>query len=82
MLSQELQRVVGSHRSDLTVVGAMSDSLCQGVVPEDSLALGDKMAGLKAAYEALERNIVAWRRVLEDRLKQVSGLEMGREEVR
>ncbi|CAI8029402.1 hypothetical protein GBAR_LOCUS16704, partial [Geodia barretti] len=49
----------------------MSDSLCQGVMPEDSLALGDKMVvGLKAAYEALQRNIVAQRRVLEDRLKQ------------
>ena len=75
--------MVGGRRSELTAVWAMSDSLCQGVVPEDSLALGDKMAaGLKAAYEALQRNIVAQRRVLEDRLKQVSGLEMGREEVR
>ena len=44
-------------------------------MPEDSLALGDKMAaGLKAAYEALQRNIVARRRVLQDGLKQVSGL--------
>ncbi|CAI8055159.1 Dystonin, partial [Geodia barretti] len=67
---EELQRVVGGRRSDLTAVGAVSDSLCQEVVPEDSLALGDKMAGLKAAYEALERNIVARRRVLEDGLKQ------------
>ena len=74
--------MVGGRRSDLTAVGAVSDSLCQEVVPEDSLALGDKMAGLKAAYEALERNIVARRRVLEDGLKQVSGAEMGREEVR
>ncbi|CAI8029403.1 hypothetical protein GBAR_LOCUS16704 [Geodia barretti] len=53
----------------------MSDSLCQGVMPEDSLALGDKMVvGLKAAYEALQRNIVAQRRVLEDRLKQTERL--------
>ena len=74
--------MVGGRRSDLTAVGAVSDSLCQEVVPEDSLALGDKMAGLKAAYEALERNIVARNRVLEDGLKQVSGAEMGREEVR
>ena len=74
--------MVGGRRSDLTAVGATSDSLCEGVIPEDSLALGDKMAVLKAAYEALERNIVARRRVLEDGLKQVSGVEMGREEGR
>ena len=66
---------MGCRRGDLTAVATLSDSLCQGAVHEDTLALGEKTAGLKAAYEALERDMAARRRALEDGLKQVSGVE-------
>ena len=60
-----------ARRSDLAALGSLCVSLSEGATSADSLALADKMAGLKAAFEALDRNAVARKRALEDGLKQV-----------
>ena len=41
--------------------------------PEDSVIIGDRLAQITAAFEALQRNAAARRRALEHGLAQASG---------
>ena len=49
----------------------LSQTMSATASPEDSLTLSDRMAQIKAAFEALERNATTRKRALEDGLEQV-----------
>ena len=63
---------MSAKRSDLSGLGALSESLCEGASPDDCLVVADKMAELKAVCEGVERDMGTRRRVLEDGMEQVS----------
>lgn len=68
---QALEEEIASHRGHLASLASLSQSMSDTASPEDSLTLSDKMAQLKAAFEALERNTATRKRGLEDGLQQV-----------
>ena len=63
---------MSAKRSDLSGLGALSESLCEGASPDGCLVVADKMAELKAVCEGVERDMGTRRRVLEDGMEQVS----------
>ena len=69
---QEMQQEMSAKRSDLSGLGALSESLCEGASPDDCQMVADKMAELKAVCEGVERDMGTRRRVLEDGMEQVS----------
>lgn len=60
-----------SHRADMASLSSLSQSMSDTASPADSLTLSDRMAQIKSAFEALERNATARKRGLEDGLEQV-----------
>ena len=66
-----MQEEIATRRTDIAALMSLSQTMSSTASPEDSLTLSDRMAQIKAAFEALERNAAARKRALEDGLEQV-----------
>ena len=66
-----MQEEIATRRTDIAALMTLTQTMSATASPEDSLTLSDRMAQIKAAFEALERNAAARKRALEDGLEQV-----------
>ena len=66
-----MQEEIATRRTDIAALMSLSQTMSATASPEDCLTLSDRMAQIKAAFEALERNAAVRKRGLEDGLQKV-----------
>ena len=71
--TQALESNISAHQSSLSSLTTLGHSMMDNASLEDSVIVGDRLAQITAAFEALQRNAATRRRALEYGLAQASG---------